>query len=64
MRITVCDLNGRIVRPLGSARPRDGRMIVRWDGHRTDGAAVPPGIYFVRAESPSRVTTGKLTLLR
>jgi len=37
---------------------------VEWDGRAEDGRSLAPGVYWVRLQSASRVTSGKIVVLR
>ncbi|MEO5616941.1 MAG: FlgD immunoglobulin-like domain containing protein, partial [Candidatus Eisenbacteria bacterium] len=54
--VVVYDVNGRAVRRVagGVIATRVGEVRVAWDGRDADGARARAGVYFVRAESPSR----------
>jgi hypothetical protein len=54
--VTVYDVNGREVRRVaGGVMPtRVGEVRVAWDGRSSYGLPARAGVYFVRAESPSR----------
>ncbi len=54
--VTVVDVSGRAVRRVtgGTMGTKVGEVRARWDLRRADGARVPAGLYFVRAESPAR----------
>jgi hypothetical protein len=48
--ISVCDVNGRIVRKLLSESRTSGSYSVKWDGKGSFGNPVPSGIYVCRME--------------
>jgi len=54
--VTVYDVNGRAVRRVagGVVATRVGEVRASWDRRTADGAPARAGVYFVRAESPSR----------
>jgi hypothetical protein len=66
VNITVCDVQGRIVRKLLSGNPvRSGAYTVVWDGNDNAGEAVPGGTYIYRIESPRNgAMSGKLIVTR
>ncbi len=47
-----------------SATLAAGRHRFRWDGRSSAGESAPPGVYFIRVESPIGDVTQKLTLVR
>lgn len=63
--VRVLDAGGRTVRTL---RPREtlapGPHILEWDGRDDAGAAVAPGLYFVRVEAGARAAVRTLVRLR
>jgi hypothetical protein len=61
-RILVFDAAGRAVRTLPS--PGAGAHAVTWDGRSASGAAVVPGVYFVRVESGGITQTKRLVRVR
>ena len=51
-RLDVFDLSGRRVTMLRQGSFAPGRYAVAWDGHGEQGAALKPGLYFVRLSGP------------
>ncbi len=49
--IEVQDLSGQLIRNLSLGRQSPGMVTFNWDGLATDGEAVPPGRYVIRAEA-------------
>ena len=62
--LTVHDVSGRLVRRLESGPRQAGFQTARWDGTDGHGRVVPTGVYFVRLDAGSVVSTGRLTLVR
>jgi hypothetical protein len=54
--LRIYDVGGRLVLPLagGNVPTRVGELTIAWDRHREDGGEAGSGVYFVRAECPSR----------
>lgn len=53
MNIGIYDQAGQLVRNIGLGSQSPGMVAFNWDGLATDGSAVPPGLYEVRAEAVS-----------
>jgi len=53
MNIGVYDLSGQLVRNVSLGSQSPGMVAFNWDGLATDGTAVPPGRYTIRAEAIS-----------
>ena len=53
MNIGIYDQTGQLVRNIGLGSQSPGMVTFNWDGLATDGSAVPPGRYEVRAEAIS-----------
>jgi flagellar hook assembly protein FlgD len=53
VRLSVFDLAGRQVRALMDETLPAGPHAVSWDGNDSHGASAPPGVYLVRAVTPS-----------
>jgi hypothetical protein len=64
VELTVHDVSGRLVRRLEGGLRQRGFHAVRWDGSDGSGRVVPAGVYFVRFSAGSKVSTGRLTLVR
>jgi hypothetical protein len=58
-RLTIHDVTGRLVKTLVNEEVAEGTHTVRWRGRDESGAAVAPGVYFVRLESESARRTEK-----
>ncbi|MCC6350015.1 MAG: S8 family serine peptidase [Candidatus Eisenbacteria bacterium] len=63
-RVTVHDLRGARVRTLVSGRLEAGEHLLEWDGRAGGAGAVPPGVYFLRAEAGGHGITARVVLLR
>jgi hypothetical protein len=65
-RVGLCvyDIGGRLIRTLVDGQKSPGDYEVKWSGRRTDGTAVPSGIYFVRLETRGQAQTRKIVVLR
>ncbi|NOZ55833.1 MAG: T9SS type A sorting domain-containing protein, partial [Calditrichaeota bacterium] len=59
-RIRVFDIRGRLVVDLGT--PQAG--VLRWNGRDGLGRPAPSGTYVISVETPDRMLTRKVTLLR
>jgi hypothetical protein len=64
VRLTVHDVQGRIVRTLLRGPQETGEQRVRWDGRDDHGRAVSSGLYFVTLAVGDRVETARITVLR
>lgn len=53
MNIGIYDLSGQLIRNVSLGMQPPGMVAFNWDGLATDGTAVPPGRYEVRAEAIS-----------
>jgi flagellar hook assembly protein FlgD len=58
------NVTGRLVQQLESGPRQRGIHAVCWDGSDGRGRVVPAGVYFVRFSAGSKVSTGRLTLVR
>jgi hypothetical protein len=63
-RLTIHDVTGRLVKTLVNEDVSVGTHTVRWSGWDESGAAVAPGVYFVRLETESARLTEKAIRLR
>lgn len=64
VRLRVFNPLGREIWSSGSLPSRGGTWSVYWNGCDARGQALPPGIYFYRAEARERVYTGKVVRVR
>ena len=62
--VVVFDLTGARVAQLVRAPLPAGRHAIAWDGLRSDGSRVAPGIYLVRARHPAGSATLRVIALR
>jgi flagellar basal-body rod modification protein FlgD len=51
MNIGIYDQSGQLIRNIGLGSQSPGMVAFSWDGLATDGSAVPPGRYEIRAEA-------------
>ena len=64
VRVTLYDINGRLVRSLVEESLAPGYHDVRIDGSDQNGGRLASGLYFVSIEAPEGQTRGKVTVLR
>ncbi len=64
VRLSVLDLQGRVVRRLHDGPLARGENAFRWDGTADDGRPAGTGLFFVRVESPLGVTNRRLVRVR
>lgn len=64
VRLVVYDSRGRAVATLLDEDREPGTGEIVWNGRNDSGAAVVSGVYFYRLETPRRVLTRKLILLK
>ncbi len=64
VRLTIHDLQGRLVAEIANGREPAGRLIQAWDGRNRSGARVASGTYFARLEAGGDVATKKIVLIR
>jgi glucose/arabinose dehydrogenase len=62
--VTVHDAAGRLVRRLHSGTSTGRPSLVTWDGRSSAGAAVPAGVYFLRATSGEESAAQRVTRIR
>jgi hypothetical protein len=62
-RLTVRDLQGRVVRRLAEGWRAAGARYESWDGRDEAGARLPAGIYLLTLDAGGRTTTQRVTLL-
>ena len=62
--VAVYDVAGRLVAEIASAQLHSGRNTLMWNGRSADGARLPSGVYFVRAEAGGRQANCKVLLIR
>lgn len=53
LNIGIYDLSGQLIRNVSLGNQSPGMVTFNWDGLATDGSAVPPGRYAIRAEAIS-----------
>jgi hypothetical protein len=64
VRVTVYDVQGRLVKRLLHAPLSPGRHVVEWNATTANGRPVVSGVYFMRIETGNRTRTIKLTVLK
>ena len=68
VRLSICDVSGRLVRVLADGERPAGVVSIEWDGRDSSGRALASGIYFARLEGQTGERdfsgTGKLVLLK
>jgi glucose/arabinose dehydrogenase len=64
VRMSVFDLAGRQVRALLDETLPAGPHTISWDGNDARGASAPPGVYLVRAVTPSGETSVRAVRVR
>lgn len=62
-RVSVHDLQGRVVRELASRRLPQGVSVLPWDGRDASGRRLSRGVYFVRAALGERTLTARIVQL-
>ena len=63
VRLSILDVQGRELAVLAEGVHPPGRYQATWSG-RTDRGEVPPGLYFVRYQSPGGATVSRLAMTR
>ncbi len=63
-RVSVFDVEGRLIRKLVDRRLDGGDHEVFWDGRDHRGVDVPPGIYLCRVQTPAGIRSGKMLVVR
>lgn len=63
IRLSVLDVQGRELAVLAEGIHPSGRFQATWSG-TTDRGAVPPGLYFVRYQSPAGMIVSRLAMTR
>jgi hypothetical protein len=61
--LSIYDMQGRRVRTLWRGTREAGRHELRWDGHDSNGAPSPTGVYFCRLTTGGVVDSQKLVLV-
>jgi subtilisin family serine protease len=64
VRLSVHDVQGRLVRVLQEGVPGDGERVASWDGRDDGGSRVTPGVYFLRLRAGAETKTAKAVLVR
>jgi hypothetical protein len=63
VRLSVLDVAGRVMEVLVEGSLPPGRYSARWDGRR-GRTSLAPGLYFLRWESPGRMMTERIVMIR
>jgi flagellar hook assembly protein FlgD len=64
VRLTICDLNGRIVASAVDGPLATGSHRLTWDGKLSGGGSAARGVYFYRLEAEGKLAEGKLVWTR
>lgn len=60
----ITNILGQLVYEWRRSAHQPGTVSIRWDGHRSDAAELPSGVYFYRLTSKAGTITKKMMLLR
>jgi len=64
VRLTIYDLNGRLVYKLVDEFQSAGRYKITWNGVNAKGIAVPSGVYYSRLRASNHTRSRKMTFLK
>ena len=64
VRLTIFDVNGRLVSTLADEDMQAGTKEVTWNGLDNEGRKAASGVYFYRLSTPGQITSRKMILLR
>ena len=64
VRVTICDVRGRVVRRLFEGEAGPGGESLRWDGRDEAGRVLPSGVYFYSVETRGERAARRIALLR
>ncbi len=64
MRVTIYDVQGRLVKQLLDAPLAAGRHVVEWNATATGDRPVASGVYFMRIQTGNHTRNLKLTVLK
>jgi hypothetical protein len=64
VRLSVFDLQGRLIHTLVESKMPAGRHEAQWDGRDAAGRAVPSGVYLLKIEAGSFIQQRRMTLLK
>lgn len=62
VKLTVYDMNGRVVKTLVDGPRTAGEHTVTWDGRNEDGVPVAGGVYFYRLATPGMSESNKIVI--
>jgi len=60
VRLSLFDVSGRLIDTLVNATSEAGTYEVPWHGRLSNGAALPPGLYFLHLSANGEKTTGRV----
>jgi flagellar hook assembly protein FlgD len=64
VRVSVLDVQGRVMAVLVDGLQRAGRHQVVWSGETARGGIAPAGLYFIRYQAPGKDLVKRVTLAR
>ena len=64
VRLTVSDINGRLIAQLKNSEAAKGNYSIQWDGTNSSGAQVHNGIYFIKLEAGGLQEISRVVLNR
>jgi hypothetical protein len=64
VNLDVYDVSGRLVKSVYNAVATPGEHAAKWDGRDGFGAAVSPGVYFIRLATPRQTIEKKMVLVK
>lgn len=62
--LKIYNMNGQVIRTLIDENAEAGEYEITWNGKSDEGKKVASGVYFYKLESPDRIFTKKLLLIR
>jgi flagellar hook assembly protein FlgD len=64
VRLSIFDVQGRLVKELAGGRLEAGPHVVRWTGDQSEGGPVGAGVYFARLEADGHWIRRRIVWLR
>ncbi len=64
VELTLFDVRGAVAARIASGSRAAGSYVLHWDASRGERGGVSPGIYFLRAETPTAKLVRRVVLLR
>jgi flagellar hook assembly protein FlgD len=64
VRLTVYDINGRLIKEIFSGNKQAGQYTFEWNGQNSNGVKVSTGVYFYSVEYNSTLLTKKMIYLK